>query len=376
MRGNTGTMMTTNYRTIPVVSSFTPLAIQGLKWGLIAEIDEREVIAPVKKLAKAAIGWGLVLIFMLIIFSILVVRMTVAPLKYLITGMRGIVRKKDINLQGSLEAATSDEVGEVSVLINAFIDELRKKITAVSMTKKELRAAANTLVKTVDALEEQDTTVHGGIDKNIQSCHELSQQSLNVLHAMNNFQQGIEELGRTIEQLGALAVSRLPAHTALTNHMNSMQEREQKLVALCEKEIFDLRQALRYCEENNSASAKALLKTTIADVEQGAAATRITLSTLQQTGLLLEEERLASQKMGTILATLQKHIANAQKEGTSRIAVLQQWQGNFVRLIEEVRAVQELSKESLLLIEALKKAVTQLDTGTDDLDNIIKRFSW
>lgn len=86
MRGNTGTMMTTNYRTIPVVSSFTPLAIQGLKWGLIAEIDEREVIAPVKKLAKAAIGWGLVLIFMLIIFSILVVRMTVAPLKYLITG--------------------------------------------------------------------------------------------------------------------------------------------------------------------------------------------------------------------------------------------------------------------------------------------------
>lgn len=58
--GNTDTKVIDDYRGVPVLSAYTPLEIGGLDWGLIAEIDQAEALAPVSALVKQFVFWNLI----------------------------------------------------------------------------------------------------------------------------------------------------------------------------------------------------------------------------------------------------------------------------------------------------------------------------
>jgi len=53
--GETGSTITPDYRGVSVVSQYRPLDIDGLNWGMLAEIDESEVRAPSDSLTKKLI---------------------------------------------------------------------------------------------------------------------------------------------------------------------------------------------------------------------------------------------------------------------------------------------------------------------------------
>jgi len=50
LTGSTGFMVTPDYRGIPVLSAYTPVELEGVKWVLLSEIDEAEAFAPVHSL--------------------------------------------------------------------------------------------------------------------------------------------------------------------------------------------------------------------------------------------------------------------------------------------------------------------------------------
>jgi len=54
--GETGSTITPDYRGVSVLSQYRPLNIDGLNWGMLAEIDEAEVRGPVNSLIKKLIG--------------------------------------------------------------------------------------------------------------------------------------------------------------------------------------------------------------------------------------------------------------------------------------------------------------------------------
>lgn len=55
-KGQTGSALVPDYRGISVLSQYRPLAIAGLKWGMLAEIDEAEVREPSASLAKRLVA--------------------------------------------------------------------------------------------------------------------------------------------------------------------------------------------------------------------------------------------------------------------------------------------------------------------------------
>ena len=55
IKGRTGSEIVDDYRGVPVLSSFAPLEIEGLSWGILAEIDEAEAFAAVGKLTTTTL---------------------------------------------------------------------------------------------------------------------------------------------------------------------------------------------------------------------------------------------------------------------------------------------------------------------------------
>jgi methyl-accepting chemotaxis protein len=56
MNGETGSTITADYRGVSVLSQYRPLDIEGLEWGMLAEIDEAEVREPAGSLSKRLIA--------------------------------------------------------------------------------------------------------------------------------------------------------------------------------------------------------------------------------------------------------------------------------------------------------------------------------
>ncbi len=54
--GSTGSVITPDYRGVSVLSQYRPLNIEGLNWGMLAEIDETEVREPVNSLIMKLVG--------------------------------------------------------------------------------------------------------------------------------------------------------------------------------------------------------------------------------------------------------------------------------------------------------------------------------
>jgi len=59
LAGETGVELGPDYRGVDVVSAYAPLEFQGVRWAVLAEIDESEVYAPVTRLGRAMTGTGL-----------------------------------------------------------------------------------------------------------------------------------------------------------------------------------------------------------------------------------------------------------------------------------------------------------------------------
>jgi HAMP domain-containing protein len=119
--GQSGTEITKDYRQENVLSSYTPLNIEGLEWYIISEIDSSEAFEPIYKIRLFVIIIGLILLFVSIILantianvftkSILILKSTFENLA------KGFLQKPEIKI-------TKDEIGDSVISLNQMIDNL------------------------------------------------------------------------------------------------------------------------------------------------------------------------------------------------------------------------------------------------------------
>ncbi len=119
--GQTGTEITKDYRGENVLSSYTPLNIEGLDWFIISEIDSAEAFKSIYNIRLFVIIIGLVLLLLSIVLankiakiftkSILILKSTFENLA------KGFLQKPEIKI-------TKDEIGDSVISLNQMIDNL------------------------------------------------------------------------------------------------------------------------------------------------------------------------------------------------------------------------------------------------------------
>lgn len=124
--GKQGTQIVNDYRSTPVLSSYTPLQLPGLHWVLLAEIDVSEVFQPIAMIKQYLIVLSLVIGITLIVVAIRLAKQLTTPLQELEAMAKGI--SEGIYAK-KVQPRQRDEVGTLTVAFNKMIDDLQASTT-------------------------------------------------------------------------------------------------------------------------------------------------------------------------------------------------------------------------------------------------------
>lgn len=127
LAGNSSTRLMLDYRGVPVLTSYSPLNISGLKWVLISEVDEQEAFAPLANVRSSIINFGLFLFVVLVLIAIVVAYRITSPLKTLVNFAKSISRD---DFSKRIPVIKPDEIGELSRAFNDMSSTL--EVTTVS----------------------------------------------------------------------------------------------------------------------------------------------------------------------------------------------------------------------------------------------------
>ncbi|MEP6482696.1 MAG: adenylate/guanylate cyclase domain-containing protein [Rhodoglobus sp.] len=133
--GKTGTaIIPDGYLGGETITAFAPLAIDGLDWVIIAEIDSNEAFAPVDVFTRNLVLSSAVIVLVVSLFSLLIAGAIVRPLRRL----RDAARRIAAGEQGvQVDAGSSDELADVGAAFNDMSRSLQVKASLLEAQQAE-----------------------------------------------------------------------------------------------------------------------------------------------------------------------------------------------------------------------------------------------
>jgi class 3 adenylate cyclase len=123
-RGETGTLVATDYLGRRALQAYAPLSLKGLNWVVIATVDSDEAFAPEQNFTHKLSRSTALIIFLACLAALLWSRLFVRPIKRLEAGAEKI-STGDYTVR--LPVDTNDEFGDLGVAFNEMINNLAVK---------------------------------------------------------------------------------------------------------------------------------------------------------------------------------------------------------------------------------------------------------
>ena len=134
LMGKQGLKLIRDYRDIPVLSSYAPLQIEGLKWAILSEIDLAEAYAPIYDFERQLLISATLLMLLVIILAMVMASLFVKPINQLIESARKVAA-------GQLDAIaileSQDEFGELAQSFNLMVTSLHNQTDLVEEKNRE-----------------------------------------------------------------------------------------------------------------------------------------------------------------------------------------------------------------------------------------------
>ena len=194
LAGKQGSQIITDYRGVSVLSSYKDLNLLGMKWAIIAEIDEAEAFAPIYKLEEHFALSGLVILLVGLGIVYLVSRSIAAPLLMLTTKIRQIADTKDLTVTMDLDQ--EDEVGQTIKSFNLFLGSLQEIFQQIHEDAKLLLASSGLLNDASQSLANnaEEIQAQGGI---------IASASEELTTNMNTVASATEETSANFTQINS-----------------------------------------------------------------------------------------------------------------------------------------------------------------------------
>ena len=149
LKGEKDTKIIIDYNGNPVLSAFQPLKIgKDLKWAIISEIDEAEVLEVPNSLRNSLLLYAVIVFIIIVTISLLVInKVLVKPLKLLEYTAKDL-SQGDGDLTQRLVVEGNDEVAKVSGYINGFIEKVQETVREAKVSSSENSSIAEELSQT------------------------------------------------------------------------------------------------------------------------------------------------------------------------------------------------------------------------------------
>ena len=185
LKGDTGKLITQNYKGTDVLSAYTPIAHQSMKWSLVADISKKEAFTAIKALQIANTVIGLIGVLVIIIIAVFISKSITRPISTVVNGLDDLAQGEG-DLTMRLEASGKDEIAALAGRFNAFMEKLQSMI-------KEVTAGIDTLSDSSKSL--QDISVDLA-----QSSDDTSAKSSTVSTASEEMSENMSSIAAAMEQ--------------------------------------------------------------------------------------------------------------------------------------------------------------------------------
>lgn len=138
-RGETGTLIATDYLGHRALQAYAPLNLKGLDWVIVASVDADEAFAPERNFARKLVRSTALIIFLACLAAMAWSRLFVRPINRLEDGAEKI-STGDYNVK--IPVDTNDEFGDLSVAFN----EMGRNLAVKHQLLKEQRAENDRLL--------------------------------------------------------------------------------------------------------------------------------------------------------------------------------------------------------------------------------------
>jgi len=139
LAGGTGLDVADDYRGIPVFSAYSGLEFEGTRWAVMAEIDEAEVLGPVRALRNFMIIAGLVMVAIIAVIGLLFARALTKPVSQM-TNVMGQLANGNLDVEVPARGR-KDEIGAMSNAVEIFqrnaVEQVRLEKESARMREEE-----------------------------------------------------------------------------------------------------------------------------------------------------------------------------------------------------------------------------------------------
>jgi len=237
--GNAGTELIVDYNGNPVLSSYTPLNIEGLNWALLAEIDAAEAFAPVAEMQMMLAMVVIVAVLAVIGLTIILVRGLIHPILSISNHMREIA-EGDGDLTVQLEVKGNDEIALLATQFNTFVIKIRELVTRVAKSTVVMADATQQMSCTVNDTQhgierqQQDTSMAAAaITEMSAAIQQVATSTAEALHATHQAQDdvnaGMQVTSSTVDIINELA-EEVDKATEVINHLNDKSDSVTKVL--------------------------------------------------------------------------------------------------------------------------------------------------
>jgi class 3 adenylate cyclase len=132
--GVEGTGIVVGNRGVPTLTSWGPVDVPGLKWAMIAKIDQSEAFAPIQQLERELVIVGIIALLVVVVTGAWLARSLLGPLQELTTGVN---RFAGGDYGAKVPVRSADEIGQLCLAFNSMVGELHEKNTLIETKNRE-----------------------------------------------------------------------------------------------------------------------------------------------------------------------------------------------------------------------------------------------
>lgn len=216
LSGKQGFDIYPDYRGVSVLSAYTPVAIKGLNWALMSEIDETEAFAPANNIASDIITVSVTITLILagigIAIGIWFATSITRPIISLSNTLQEAESSSDLTVRSDIQSV--DEIGEAANSLNSMLAKFQEGFIQVANATSQIAAAS-----------EQTSAI---TQKTSETIFEQQNQTEQVATAMNEMTATVQEVSINITSTAEAAedanMATEKGSTVINNTISSIQQ--------------------------------------------------------------------------------------------------------------------------------------------------------
>lgn len=208
LTNSSGTGITVDYRNIDVLSAYGPLRLPGLNWVMLAEIDLKETMLPVKGLRNSIFAISVLISLIMFAIAFFTARWISRPLRRF---GEAVEKMSEGNLDVAVSIKGKDEIGQLAERFNAMAEQLNaqhKELEQQRMRQYELTLDGQELER-----KRLSRELHDGLGQHLIAMKLKLEQITpeNTCDAFKKVKVVKEDFDNTIEEIRRISNDLMPS---------------------------------------------------------------------------------------------------------------------------------------------------------------------